>query len=142
MAKAAAEPVDIPALGISVKSVVNGTMEVVFQSHFERDTPAEEINPFIDKLLGVVERQDNKFKLATYRDQLRQHESQINNLKQDLANVDRRVEQEWESGGRRGAFKRTPKQEQERMNALQVFERYKLEADKLRGYIADLEGKV
>jgi uncharacterized protein (DUF342 family) len=140
--KAGEDTIDIPSLGISVKSMVNGTMEVVFQTFVERDAPVEEINKLVDKCIGVAERQDNKFKLQAYREQLQTHEHQLANMKVDIQAIDERVNDEWAASGRKGPFQRSQKQEQERKHAIQVQARFLSEIEKLKRMIAELEPKV
>lgn len=67
--EAAPAIISIPAIGVSVTTVLGGNRQMVIQTHFPGDAPAAEGNICVDKLLGFADRAKARYELEELEDQ-------------------------------------------------------------------------
>lgn len=58
-----ADPMDVPALGISVQAQAGDRRTIIIQTHMGRDDSEEEINTLLDRLQRVIDRQQASYDL-------------------------------------------------------------------------------
>lgn len=131
------KPIDVPSLGISMSVNLSKDHAITMQSFVSRDD--DDPRTLIDKMARQADRLIARYRLKDLRKQLSMNQMQLKNMIGDLARIDAAHVSEFENSGRRGDFRRSPKQEGERNNALVTRERFEQVITDLVSQIAETE---
>lgn len=128
-----------PALGISVQFPLDdkGKM-LVFQTHLDREeTTDHDLNTTLDKLVKAGNRQQAMMDLPVLEQKLIIHSGALENMTKSLDRIDEQHKADYERGNRRGEFKRSTTQENDRTNVLTSIDRGKQDIAGLQRQIAE-----
>ncbi len=80
--------VEYPAMGVSVRAQYTAGREVVFQLHFPMDVTSEGISSMLDKINGIVDRDEAYYAQEQARRQLEVEEKAVANMARRLDEVE------------------------------------------------------
>lgn len=141
MPEAATAPGDT-ALGISFKSVLHDTRELVFQTHVPLDMAPEALNNVLDKLHKAAERQQAKVLLPPLRENLERNKTLLTRMLEDRNNLDEKGRAKHTAEGRRSDYKRSATDQTHYDNSVITEGRYREEIERFEKAIADQEAKL
>lgn len=130
------------AIGFSFSAKLGDKLDLVVQTHVDRDAPLASVNAVVDKVRQVLERQKAAAELVELRAKLKYDEKKLLQLKEDFVAITERHQKAWASSGKRGEFKLGVKEEAERNNALSTIDRYELEIKLDKENIAEREAML
>lgn len=136
------KPVQAPVIGFSFNAKLGDKLELVAQTHVERDSSLTHINDVMDKVRLALEHQKAQADLVDLRQKLKYDEKKLKQLKEDFVAIERRHQDNWANSGKRGEFKLGDKEKAERNNALSTIDRYELEIALDKENIAECEQKL
>lgn len=150
------DPIDVPAIGISVQHAIDETRQLVFQCHVGSDQSDKEINDLVDRLFKASNRQSAILRLPAARALLENYTTMRKRMAEDLVRVDEEAKIAYESleanyraSGRKGEIKLSAQQqahknknEADRKNAMTTLERVAQDIAKTKAEIARLEAQA
>lgn len=132
----------VPAIGLSVSEQI-GSRSIVLQTHVAGDCAPDELNVVLDRLLKAADRQklfyETKEELFKLRLNLDNHELQLTQMLDDLGRVDKEQQLRWEESNRKGPYKASATERQQRGNITKNIEAFKFNIARLKTSIAEHE---
>lgn len=130
-----------PALGISVEAQYSTGRKVVFQSHVDQATSAEDISKLLDKVNGVVDRQEAYYAIDQAQRQLEVEENALFNFAQRLNDIEGNIQIKMTAEGRRNP-KVTAQDEIQKKQALDTLEHGKKRVEIAKKFLEELKQKA
>jgi hypothetical protein len=131
-----------PALGVSIKGLVDAQREIVFQTHVEQEISDEKLNALLDKLSRAMDRQLAKATLVTLKKDLAKHQKELRQMEDDFRHIEQNARELWEKSGKRGEFKEQPKDVAAKAQAEATIKRWRSEIANLEALIGETEQKA
>lgn len=132
----------VPSIGISYKATPANDREIVFQTFVPQETSPEAINALLDKLATAANRQGDRVLLIQLKNELEKHEKHRRQMKEDVTNIARREQDQWEETGKRGPFKLSQKTVTAKAQAEGNIKRWDEEIAKLKEQIQETEARA
>lgn len=139
------ETVQVPAIGLSVSETI-GQRSIVLQTHIAGDCKPEELDAKLDQLLKAADRQklyyETREELFKLKANLDHHEIQLQSMTDDIVRVDAEMKQRWDDAGRKGPYKPSPSERQQRGNIVKNIESFQFNIGRLKTAIAEAEATL
>lgn len=131
------------AIGIQVSAQVGPNRTITMTLGAPLSMSPADLNAYVDKIMGVADRQNDKGILETVRATLAKAEKDIITNQEQRGSLHNKFELEWAKGNRRGDFKPTDSQQAQLNNYSQTIVNLKENViPKLQSQIAELEAKI
>ncbi len=132
----------IPAIGVSYKATPANDRELVFQTHVPQDVSLEDLNKLLDTFATAANRQGDRVLLIQLKNELEKHEKHRRQMEEDVTNIARREQDQWEETGKRGPFKLSQKTATAKAQAEGNIKRWDEEIAKLKEQIQETEARA
>ena len=129
--------VEYPAMGVSIRAQYAAGREAVFQLHFPMDVTAEGISSMLDKINGIVDRDEAFYAQDQARRQLEVEERALENMARRLSEVESNIRLKATIEGKRNP-KLSSQDEAQKKQAFDTLEEGKRRVAECKAHLADL----
>jgi hypothetical protein len=131
-----------PSIGISVRTVLPNSQELVLQSFVERDCDTSRLDSLLDRLRVAAERQMAFGGLRELRQKLKETEELAARHAARMEIADTAIKQRWDSSDRKGDIVLTAQELQQQQQSYQYAEDTRAKIEELKKTIGELEQVV
>lgn len=133
------------AIAISLNLQVDKSRQLCLQTIVERDCKSDYLDALLDKLFLAADRKVAKYDADALQEDIEMHEKQLRLIQEDIDRVDlkhKAAYEEFANSNRRGEYKPTGQQEQERNNAILNKQRFEEEIRLRKEKLEKLRAKL
>ena len=130
------------ACAITITTQVGSNRSIVVQTYLARDEDIGVYHVILDKLNKVVDRQEAKLQVEGLEANLDMHKQKLANMAEDYARIEDKAQAAWEARGKKGAFKLSEAELNQKTQAVALIERTKDEIKRLEDEIAKARGVI